>query len=419
MTDPVIVVGGGLCGLAAAALVAREGTPVTLLERRAEAGGRASTQHVDGFDLTEGAHALYLGGHGIGVLRSLGVDPSGGVPDAAGGTVLLGGELRPSPFGPLAMLRSPLLGLRERAAAGRLLTSLRRVRPEEASGVSAEDWIAAQPGGPRVRALLRALVRLATYTDALDTISGEVAAQQMRLTLREDVRYVDGGWETIVAGLRGAAERAGVDVRCGTTVEHVGEGPVVRLADGGELSASAVVLAGLGPAAVERLTGRAVPGTGPELTAACLDVALSGLPCPGNAWTLGIDEPLYVSAYSAFSKIAPPGGAVVHVVRHLAAGESATREELEEALDRVQPGWRERLVHANFLPGMTVITAAATPGRGLAGRPALDALGLPGVVLAGDWVGPEGWLADAALASAAAAADAVTAPAMRRALAAA
>ena len=44
---------------------------------------------------------------------------------------------------------------------------------------------------------------------------------------------------------------------------------------------------------------------------------------------------------------------------------------------------------------------------GLAGRPRVDApaeLGLPGVFLAGDWVGPEGMLADAAAASGAAAA---------------
>jgi predicted NAD/FAD-dependent oxidoreductase len=32
---------------------------------------------------------------------------------------------------------------------------------------------------------------------------------------------------------------------------------------------------------------------------------------------------------------------------------------------------------------------------------------MPGLALAGDWVGPEGWLVDAALASGVAAADAV------------
>ena len=38
---------------------------------------------------------------------------------------------------------------------------------------------------------------------------------------------------------------------------------------------------------------------------------------------------------------------------------------------------------------------------GLAGRPAVSAAGHPNVFLAGDWVGPEGLLADASAASAA------------------
>jgi pyruvate/2-oxoglutarate dehydrogenase complex dihydrolipoamide dehydrogenase (E3) component len=43
---------------------------------------------------------------------------------------------------------------------------------------------------------------------------------------------------------------------------------------------------------------------------------------------------------------------------------------------------------------------------GLAGRPSITATGVPRVFLAGDWVGPEGLLADAALASGHAAARA-------------
>ena len=40
---------------------------------------------------------------------------------------------------------------------------------------------------------------------------------------------------------------------------------------------------------------------------------------------------------------------------------------------------------------------------GLAGRPAVTASGHPAITMCGDWVGPEGMLADAALASGAAA----------------
>ena len=50
---------------------------------------------------------------------------------------------------------------------------------------------------------------------------------------------------------------------------------------------------------------------------------------------------------------------------------------------------------------MTVVNALATADRGgLAGRPEPEVPGIPNLYVAGDWVGPEGWLSDAALASA-------------------
>ncbi len=55
---------------------------------------------------------------------------------------------------------------------------------------------------------------------------------------------------------------------------------------------------------------------------------------------------------------------------------------------------------SRFLAHLTVAGAlprAATGG--LAGRPTVVDTGVPGVTMAGDWVGPDGLLADAALAS--------------------
>ncbi len=54
---------------------------------------------------------------------------------------------------------------------------------------------------------------------------------------------------------------------------------------------------------------------------------------------------------------------------------------------------------------MTVVGALAVAAHGgLRGRPGVDASGVPGVFLAGDWVGPTGHLLDAVMASAEAAA---------------
>jgi phytoene desaturase len=49
-----IVIGGGIAGLATAALLAREGHKVTLLEQHAEVGGRAGTWERDGFRFDTG-----------------------------------------------------------------------------------------------------------------------------------------------------------------------------------------------------------------------------------------------------------------------------------------------------------------------------------------------------------------------------
>ena len=50
----VVVIGGGIAGLASAALLAREGHTVTLLEGRPDVGGRAGSWDHDGFRFDTG-----------------------------------------------------------------------------------------------------------------------------------------------------------------------------------------------------------------------------------------------------------------------------------------------------------------------------------------------------------------------------
>ena len=60
----------------------------------------------------------------------------------------------------------------------------------------------------------------------------------------------------------------------------------------------------------------------------------------------------------------------------------------------------EHIVVQRFLPRMVVSSTMPRAGNGgLPGRPSVRASGLEGVFVAGDWVGPVGLLADAALAS--------------------
>ncbi len=394
MDDSVIVVGGGLAGLAAAATAARAGAPVTVLEAGAELGGRArTTVTADGHRLNLGPHALYGGGAAERVLRALGAWPTGGAPRVARHAVLAGDALRPAPYAPRGL--SPRL----LAALTGVVTG-RATAPARTEGRSAAAWLDAS-FGPRVRPAVTMLTRVATYCADLDALPAAVAAEQLRRSVRPGVRYLDGGWAPMAAALAGRATGAGAQVRPGARVAALVPGGV-RLRDGSEVRGRAVVLAGLTPAQVARLVvpagGRApLAGDARPVRAACLDVALARLPRRSPTAVFGRDAPLYLSVHSASADVAPPGGAVVHVARYLVDdGPAPDRGELEALLDRAQPGWREHVVHARFLPRIAVVAHAGP-------RAAAGATGLPGVLLAGDWVGDEGWLADAALASGAAA----------------
>ncbi len=78
-------------------------------------------------------------------------------------------------------------------------------------------------------------------------------------------------------------------------------------------------------------------------------------------------------------------------------------EALERVADTVHPGWRDRVTLQRHLPRMTPVGAVASP----ADRPTVTRA--PGLYVAGDWIGTEGWLTDAAMASGAAAARAALA----------
>lgn len=148
---------------------------------------------------------------------------------------------------------------------------------------------------------------------------------------------------------------------------------------------------------VARIAAETIP-----MKVATLDVALARSPRPDRTFGLGTDRPTYVSVHSAIAKLSPEGGAVVHAMTYRPSGDARTDErDVEEAMDAVQPGWREHVVHRRFLPAMIASNDLPAAARGgLEGRPDVAVESAPGLFLAGDWVGPTGMLLDAALASA-------------------
>jgi phytoene dehydrogenase-like protein len=378
---PVVIIGAGLAGLAAAATAARAGSRVIILDARSP-GGRARTDIRDGFRLNQGPHALYRGGPGWRVLAGLGIKPAGHSPRLSGSQALVAGRLRTFP----------------KVQAGMAAARLAVVNVSRQAGISASEWIDSLRLSHDAAQYLAAFIRNTSYVADLDQMPADLAITQLRAALR-GVSYLDGGWTQLTSGLLSCALAAGAELRTHVRADHV-EGTIdaseVR-ADGEVIPASAVVLAVGRPAAARRLLP-IDPGwgdLGPAVTAACLDL---GLRCHGTRYILGIDQPLYLSPHSPPGDLAPAGCELVHVMRYGARNPVADRDQLWNLATAAGIS-RDDVVVERFLPRMVVASCLPCPQRGLAGRVPVTVPGAPGVFLAGDWVGPQGWLCDGSLAS--------------------
>lgn len=450
MGKNVVIVGGGLAGLAASIYLARGGKTVTVFEKRQYLGGRAITHLRSGFRFNLGAHAVYRAGAGKRVYRELGI-PVPGKPPKQKGLALRGGEEYRLPGTILSLFATGLLSIGAKFEMLGLLFRIRGIDPSTAGSMTIAEWLDANVKDAQAREVLAAVIRLATYS-AHQNQSAARALAQMRVALRGNVLYVDEGWQRIVDSLRNTAVTSGVNFISGSRImgvvrDHHGVRAVelggleldadrmdtlsVALPDQkpedieGALIPAETVLLAVDPETAAELAGFA-DFTKPwmaakPVTAACLDVGLRSLPRPKNLFALGIDEPLYYSVHSAYAQLAPKGGALIHLLKYrqeqratdeVIDGERSRRgaaqedeRQLEALLDRMQPGWRDVLVHRRFLPAMTVSNALPVPELT---RPS-PVTPVQGLYIAGDWVGDEGVLSDAALSSARAAAKAILA----------
>lgn len=410
ISTDVAVIGGGLAGLSAATYLARAGLTVTLFEKSAKLGGRAATQMYEGYAFNRGIHAFYAGSAGTRVLRELGVTYRYHHP--RGVQLCTQGRFSLAPVSASTIVRTDFLSATEKVALVSVFTHIMRTTPASVGGWSVREWLDRTVGNPHLRQMFAAFARTLTYCANLDLMSAEVFLQRVVLS---DIRYLDGGWQSLVDSLRTRATEAGVHLLSGTRVsellqpaDHI-EG--IRLADGRRVAARAVIIATTAAEALKLLNGERYAPLRQRMAAslpvrvACLDVALSRLPAPEHAIAFDLEQPRFLTTQSLFAQVAPKGGALIHTFKQLDPTQPSEPQQderdLEEWLDQVQPGWRAVLVKRICLPRIEAISLLPTAHNGgLAGRPDVQLPGIDNLYLAGDWIGNAGYLADASLASA-------------------
>lgn len=428
MNKNIVIVGGGMAGLAASIYLARAGCTVTIFERRRFLGGRAVTHLRQGYRFNLGPHAVYRGGAGSTVYRDLGIPIRGGVPKqkAVG---FYGDKRSILPAGPLSLLATRHLGAKGKAEFLSFIVRLGRLDPKRFESLTVREFLDQNVDDAKLRDILQMYMRVATYA-ASEEQSAAVALRQLKVAQR-GVIYLDEGWQKIVDSLHSNAVTSGVNFVTSAHVVRVEHDNSVRAIELGELEldekndtislaipdltaagergtripADCVLLA-VEPEAVSALVedGLELPNFEPVL-AACLDVALSKLPQPKKTLAFGVDRPLYFSVHSRWAQLTPKGGALLHAAKYRKPGADVSESELECVIDEMQPGWRDFVVHRRYLPSMCVSNALVKPGMR---RPDVRTP-IRGLYLAGDWVGDTGVLSDAALASARDAAKAILA----------
>jgi protoporphyrinogen oxidase len=325
----VIVVGGGLAGMASAAELARLGHRVTVFEASGELGGVARSFQMHGARYPVAYHHILASDATLlRYLRQLGLghhvrwSRPGVALRRQGRSYDLSrpADLLRFPMGPLAkaqLLRLALLAGRGRAP-GR----------DGLAAIDAGTWLRGAAPADGVRDLFDQLVR-ARFGVPLDGVSA--AYLQQRLAAGEGGRplgYLPGRFwtEALIDGLRARLLAVGVGLELSRPVEGFAEDRgricAVHLADGDEVPADAVVAA-VTPDVVRRLLphheGAWLDGVDTVGVVSCV-METEPVSAPAHYWTTCLDPGLPFAAVFRWElsnpQLASPGRSLLNFSRY-------------------------------------------------------------------------------------------------------
>lgn len=413
----VVVIGGGLSGIAASLQCARAGAPVTLIESRGRLGGAAYSFDRHGIQADNGQHVFLRCCTAyrelleeIGAAHMVSLQPRLDIPILAPGGRRA--RLRRSGLpAPLHLARAltgyRLLSLGERVSVVRAMRALGSVDVDDpaADARSFGDWLAEHGQGERAVEAIWSLICRPTVNLSVADASLAQAAQVFQVGLLEETSAGDVGHAIVplseihdaAAGL--ALRRAGVNVmlRQGATALRAGPGGFsIEVSGAASLEADGVIVA-------------VSPDRAARLLPAEAGVPRAGLEGLGSSPIVNLhvvydrkvlDEPFAAGVYTpvqwVFDRTASSG---VRPGQYLAVTLSAADEELEMTVDdlraRYLPALAELLPAAGsaevrefFVTREHSATFRAVPGaRALRPGPRTQ---LPGLVLAGTWT-DTGW----------------------------
>ncbi|HZG13750.1 MAG TPA: FAD-dependent oxidoreductase [Candidatus Bathyarchaeia archaeon] len=197
----IVIVGGGLAGLSAAAYLSHKGKKVAVLERGV-LGGRAVTLPIKGFHFNFGAHAIY--GRDTSMLRTfekeLGLSIQWQDFSPSKAKYDMGDEVTDVPANILGLFRTKVMGGLDKVSfTFNILKTMLKLESGHPH-LSIEKWLEQKNTPDDVREMMLTLASSNFFTKEPEKIPSDVFFRYYsRLFLtNKPVAYIGGGWQALI-----------------------------------------------------------------------------------------------------------------------------------------------------------------------------------------------------------------------------
>lgn len=361
----IVVVGGGLAGLSAAAFLAKRGKRVALLEK-ATLGGRAITIKVKGFSFNFGAHAIY--GRDSSYLKKfekeLGIHIDWRDFNPYKAKYDIGHTITDMPANVIGLFRTKMLeGLGERVMFTfqifKTLLHMETGHPH----ISIGRWLEEKQVNDDIRELMLSLASSNFFTKEPEKIPSDVFFSYYRrlFVTQKAVSYIGGGWQSLISELVRVLESNGGQIFTKSKVESVEteDDRIVAVVSGENRFVADEFIFAIPPKELVK----AFEGTDlqPALQQyakyepTCVLVYDVGLQKRIDVPYTYINDPqnkMFITDISYYDPTCvPEGGQLLQATAYLKRSDignkevvEATKKKIEELYDKHFAGWREQLV---------------------------------------------------------------------------
>lgn len=384
MKADVVIIGGGVSGLATGALLAKQGKKVAVLEKGNVLGGRAYAYEEKGFTLNYGPHGMYTPESGVlaEVMGRLGREvPVCGYPLATRSYWQHHERFASMGAKPHQLMTTGLFSVSGKVAVAKVMLA---IRGEKLDGLAPEitwrKWVESKTSDEAIIEFMMAFATVNSYTNPAGDLSARwfLGHMQRSLFSKDFVGYMHGGWRVMYDAWVEEIERGGGVIVRGAAVESL------ELDGGSVLAARTQESRYEAEAFVCTLPPQDAPSIAPDdstlkmelrrwaglqdVRAYCIDLGFDRIIRDDLSFIFDVQKSLYYSIHSESAPdLAPPGSQLLHAMAYLTPDDAADdglrnkrRDELLAGLDRYFPGWKEAAVVERTLPNARVVGARRT-----------------------------------------------------------